>query len=44
MDNRKCIYFVESECEEKLLNALLWTRKPPKSFSFVSQDGDKIKK
>ena len=23
---------------------LLWTRKPPKSFSFVSQDGDKIKK
>ena len=22
MDNRKCIYFVEGECEEKLLNAL----------------------
>lgn len=23
---------------------VLWTKKPPKSFSFVSQDGDKIKK
>ena len=22
MDNRKCIYFVEGECEEKMLNAL----------------------
>ena len=22
MDNRKCIYFVEGECEEKLINAL----------------------
>ncbi len=22
MENRKCIYFVEGECEEKLINAL----------------------
>ena len=22
MDNRKCIYFVEGKCEEKMLNAL----------------------
>ena len=52
MDNRRYFYLAEGECEEKLLQALkrhkfdlskLWTQKPPKAFSFVKQDGGKVK-